>query len=166
MLDINKSYVLRARPLNAFPFTSPIAIPKSRRRIIIYIYISLSKNPMPRDEITSIRFFSSSSYVSGVTHTPTLSACLVLVRITCRKIHTHILFPPTISTILLPNFHLHFVPSLDTRKIRRYSAQFVNEQPLLETTTLLVVSTQQPVCNEVSGKGKVSISKSRARMES
>lgn len=45
-----------------------------------------------------------------------------------------------------PNFHLHFVPSLDTRKIRRYSAQFVNEQPLLETTTLLVVSTQQPVC--------------------
>ena len=41
---------------NVFPFASLIAIPKAANNII-YIYIYISKNSMPRDEITSIRFF-------------------------------------------------------------------------------------------------------------
>lgn len=155
--------MLRARPLNAFPFTSLIAIPKSRRRIIIYIYISLSKNPMPRDEITSIRFFSSSSYVSGVTHTPTLSACLVLVRITCRKIHTHILFPPRISTILVQisiftSFHRWIQGKYDVIPRNLSTSNLYSKQLLYSSFR------HSNLC--VSGKGKVSISKSRARMES
>lgn len=66
---------------NVFPFAHCDSQELAANNII-YIYVS--KNPMPRDEITSIRFFSS-SYVSGVTHTPTLS-----IRHSCRKIHTYV----------------------------------------------------------------------------
>lgn len=130
---------------NVFPFARCDSQELAANNII-YIYVS--KNPMPRDEITSIRFFSS-SYVSGVTHTPTLS-----IRHSCRKIHTYVrIYFRTIQFRRTSSLKLHLLQrSIDkTRQlyfsIRRLPNFYEATVPLVQ-----VAGFEQPVwrtCNEV-----------------
>lgn len=110
---------------------------------------------MPRDEITSIRFFSS-SYVSGVTHTPTLS-----IRHSCRKIHTYIrIYFRTIQFRRTSSLKLHLLQrSIDKTRQLYFS---IRRLPNFYEATVPLVQVSSNLCGEpvtrYSRERKVSIS--------
>lgn len=110
---------------------------------------------MPRDEITSIRFFSS-SYVSGVTHTPTLS-----IRHSCRKIHTYIrIYFRTIQFRRASSLKLHLLQrSIDKTRQLYFSIRCL---PNFYEATVPLVQVSSNLCGEpvtrYSRERKVSIS--------
>ena len=79
---------------NVFPFARCDSQELAANNII-YIYMSRRTRCLAM-KLHPFDFFSS-SYVSGVTHTPTLS-----IRHSCRKIHTYILSYDTVSTNFFP----------------------------------------------------------------
>lgn len=131
---------------NVFPFARCDSQELAANNII-YIYMSRRTRCLAM-KLHPFDFFSS-SYVSGVTHTPTLS-----IRHSCRKIHTYVrIYFCTIQFRRASSLKLHLLQrSIDKTRQLYFSIRRLPNFYEATVSLVQVAGFEQPVwrtCNEV-----------------